>query len=67
MRTVRIDAQPLYPASGRGMGNDAGRAGNAPLRTAYINEVWCEDSSAGPYLKEGDDKKRRVFVIVLLG
>ena len=32
----------------------------------YINEVWCGDSSAGPYLKEGDGKKRRVFVIALI-
>ena len=32
----------------------------------HINEVWCGDSSAGPYLKEGDGKKRRVYIIALI-
>lgn len=29
----------------------------------HINEVWCGDSSAGPYLKTPDGKRRRVYVI----
>lgn len=32
----------------------------------HINEVWCGDSSAGPYLKTQDGKKRRVYVIALI-
>jgi len=32
----------------------------------HINEVWCGDSSAGPYLKTEDGKKHRVFVIALI-
>ena len=32
----------------------------------HINEVWCGDSSAGPYLKTGDGKKHRVYVIALI-
>lgn len=32
----------------------------------HINEVWCGDSSAGPYLKLPDGKKHRVFVIALI-
>lgn len=32
----------------------------------HINEVWCGDSSAGPYLKAPDGKKHRVYVIALL-
>lgn len=32
----------------------------------HINEVWCGDSSAGPYLKTPDGKKHRVYVIALL-
>ena len=32
----------------------------------HINEVWCGDSSAGPYLKASDGKKHRVFVIALI-
>lgn len=32
----------------------------------HINEVWCGDSSAGPYLKTPDGKKRRVYVIALI-
>lgn len=32
----------------------------------HINEVWCGDSSAGPYLKTGDRKKHRVYVIALI-
>lgn len=32
----------------------------------HINGVWCGDSSAGPYLKTPDGKKRRVYVIALV-
>ncbi len=32
----------------------------------HINEVWCGDSSAGPYLKTPDGRKRRVYVIALI-
>jgi transposase InsO family protein len=32
----------------------------------HINEVWCGDSSAGPYLKMPDGKKHRVFIIALI-
>lgn len=32
----------------------------------HINEVWCGDSSAGPYLRDGDGRKRRVYVIALI-
>lgn len=32
---------------------------------AHINEVWCGDSSVGPYLKEGG-KKKRTYIIALL-
>ena len=32
----------------------------------HINEVWCGDSSAGPYLKTEDGRKHRVYVIALI-
>ena len=32
----------------------------------HINEVWCGDSSVGPYLTTADGKKHRVYVIALL-
>lgn len=32
----------------------------------HINEVWCGDSSVGPYLKTGDGKKRKVYIIALI-
>lgn len=32
----------------------------------HINEVWCGDSSVGPYLKSPDGKKHRVYVIALI-
>ena len=32
----------------------------------HINEVWCGDSSVGPYLKLEDGKRQRVYVIALL-
>lgn len=32
----------------------------------HINEVWCGDSSLGPYLTTPDKKKHRVFVIALI-
>lgn len=47
-------------------------AGNAPIQDMrryerpHINEVWCGDSSVGPYLKTPDGRKRRVYVIALI-
>lgn len=32
----------------------------------HINEVWCGDSSVGPYLKTSDGKKHRVYIIALI-
>ncbi len=32
----------------------------------HVNEVWCGDSSVGPYLKTDDGKKHRVYVIALI-
>ena len=32
----------------------------------HINEVWCGDSSAGPWLITEDGKKHRVYVIALI-
>lgn len=32
----------------------------------HINEVWCGDSSAGPWLKTSDGKKHRVYIIALI-
>lgn len=32
---------------------------------AHINEVWCGDSSVGPYIKI-DGKKRRTYIIALI-
>ena len=32
---------------------------------AHINEVWCGDSSVGPYLKV-EGKKKRVYIIALI-
>lgn len=32
----------------------------------HINEVWCGDSSVGPYLKTEDGKKHRIYVIALI-
>lgn len=31
----------------------------------HINEVWCGDSSVGPYLKV-DGKKQRTYIIALI-
>ena len=33
---------------------------------AHINEVWCGDSSVGPYLKTTDGKKHKVYIIALI-
>ena len=33
---------------------------------AHINEVWCGDSSAGPYLQTSDGKKHRIYIIALI-
>lgn len=32
----------------------------------HVNEVWCGDSSVGPYLRTADGRKRRVYVIALI-
>ena len=32
----------------------------------HINEVWCGDSSVGPYLTTEDGKKHRVYIIALI-
>lgn len=32
----------------------------------HINEVWCGDTSVGPYLRTPDGKKRKVFIIALI-
>lgn len=32
----------------------------------HINEVWCGDSSVGPYLKLADGKKHKVYVVALI-
>ena len=31
-----------------------------------INEVWCGDSSVGPYLKTPDGKKHKLYIIALI-
>ena len=33
---------------------------------SHINEVWCGDSSVGPYLTTDDGKKHKVYVIALI-
>lgn len=32
----------------------------------HINEVWCGDSSVGPYLRTEDGRKHKVFLIALI-
>lgn len=32
----------------------------------HINEVWCGDTSVGPYIKTQDGKKHKVFIIALI-
>lgn len=32
----------------------------------HINEVWCGDTCYGPYLKEADGKRRRIYFIALI-
>ena len=32
----------------------------------HINEVWCGDSSSGPYLKTDDGRKHRVYIMALI-
>ena len=32
----------------------------------HINEVWCGDSSVGPYLKTEDGTKHKVYIIALI-
>jgi putative transposase len=32
----------------------------------HINEVWCGDSSVGPYLKTPDGGKKKVYIIALI-
>ena len=44
-------------------------SGNQDMRRyerPHINEVWCGDSSVGPYLKTFDGKKRKVYIIALI-
>ena len=47
-------------------------AGNIPAQDMrryerpHINEIWCGDSSIGPYIKTQDGRKRRVYVIALI-
>ena len=33
---------------------------------AHANEVWCGDSTVGPYLKIEDGRKHKVYVIALI-
>ncbi|GAA0284783.1 hypothetical protein GCM10008922_48450 [Faecalicatena contorta] len=43
--------------------------GNPDMRRyerPHINEVWCGDSSVGPYLRLSDGKKHKVFIIALI-
>ncbi len=35
------------------------------MNCEHINEVWCGDSSVGPYLKV-DGKKQRTYIIALI-
>ena len=51
----RLDAQKQEPG-----GKDMRR-----YERPHINEVWCGDSSVGPYLTV-DGKKRRVYIIALV-
>ena len=32
----------------------------------HINEVWCGDSSVGPYLKTSDGQKHKIYIIALI-
>lgn len=47
-------------------------AGDIPIQDMrryerpHINEVWCGDSSVGPYLKTPDGRKRRVYITALI-
>lgn len=44
-------------------------SGNQDMRRyerPHINEVWCGDSSVGPYIKTSDGKKRKVYIIALI-
>lgn len=44
-------------------------SGNQDMRRyerPHINEVWCGDSSIGPYLKTSNGKKRKVYIIALI-
>ena len=47
-------------------------AGSTPVQDMrryerpHVNEVWCGDSSVGPYLRTADGRKRRVYVIALI-
>lgn len=51
------------------MMHDEKLTGNQDMRRyerPHINEVWCGDSSAGPYLKTPDGRKHRVYIIALI-
>ena len=47
-------------------------AGSTPVQDMrryerpHVNEVWCGDSSVGPYLRTADGRNRRVYVIALI-
>lgn len=32
----------------------------------HVNEVWCGDTSAGPYIRTDDGKRHRVYMIALI-
>ena len=32
----------------------------------HINEVWCGDSSVGPYMDVGEKKKKKVYIMALI-
>ena len=36
------------------------------MNSNHINEVWCGDSSVGPYLTTPDGKKHKIYIIALI-
>lgn len=49
------------------MGLDAEeRAEMRRYEREHINEVWCGDTSVGPYLKTDDGRRHRVYIIALI-
>lgn len=59
--TVNRYVNSLTPETGAAPVQDMRR-----YERPHINEVWCGDSSVGPYLKTPDGRKRRVYVIALI-